>query len=100
MTPPRSVLGATIQKGPTRVYFIKGDKEITEYFCAENAWVNSPPSLPTKPSYQRILQSGKPRDFQAPPKQAVDRLPNSSKFAGSYPSLHCLTSSASARRDK
>lgn len=37
-----------IQKGLTRVYFIKDGKEISEYFCAENEWVNSPRSLRTQ----------------------------------------------------
>lgn len=34
-----------IQKGLSRIYFIKDGKEITEYFSAENEWVNSPRSL-------------------------------------------------------
>ena len=34
-----------IQKGILRTYFLKEDKEISEYFCAENEWVNSPKSL-------------------------------------------------------
>lgn len=34
-----------ISKGLMRVYFIKDGKEITEYFCAENEWVNSPRSF-------------------------------------------------------
>jgi CRP-like cAMP-binding protein len=34
-----------IQKGIFRTYFIKDDKEITEYFSAENEWVNSPRSF-------------------------------------------------------
>ncbi|TDE17125.1 Crp/Fnr family transcriptional regulator [Dyadobacter psychrotolerans] len=34
-----------IQKGLLRIYFIKDGKEITEYFSAENEWVNSPRSL-------------------------------------------------------
>lgn len=37
-----------IQKGLTRTYFVKDGKEITEYFCAENEWVNSPRSLRTR----------------------------------------------------
>lgn len=34
-----------IQKGLIRTYFIKDGKEITEYFSAENEWVNSPRSF-------------------------------------------------------
>ena len=34
-----------IIKGLVRVYFLKDGKEISEYFCAENEWVNSPRSL-------------------------------------------------------
>lgn len=34
-----------IQKGLMRIYFIKDGREITEYFCAENEWVNSPRSF-------------------------------------------------------
>jgi len=34
-----------IQKGLMRTYFIKDGKEITEYFSAENEWVNSPKSF-------------------------------------------------------
>ncbi len=34
-----------IQKGLMRTYFIKNGKEITEYFSAENEWVNSPRSF-------------------------------------------------------
>lgn len=34
-----------IQKGIFRTYFIKDDKEVTEYFSAENEWVNSPRSF-------------------------------------------------------
>jgi CRP-like cAMP-binding protein len=34
-----------IQKGLMRTYFIKEGKEITEYFSAENEWVNSPRSF-------------------------------------------------------
>lgn len=34
-----------IQKGLVRVYFIKDGKEISEYFSAENEWVNSPRSF-------------------------------------------------------
>lgn len=34
-----------IQKGLLRTYFIKDGKEITEYFSAENEWVNSPRSF-------------------------------------------------------
>ncbi len=34
-----------IQKGLTRTYFIKDGKEISEYFCSENEWVNSPRSF-------------------------------------------------------
>lgn len=37
-----------IQKGLTRTYFVKDSKEVTEYFCAENEWVNSPRSLRTQ----------------------------------------------------
>ena len=34
-----------IYKGLMRTYFIKDGKEITEYFSAENEWVNSPRSF-------------------------------------------------------
>jgi len=34
-----------IQKGLFRTYFIKDGKEISEYFSAENEWVNSPRSF-------------------------------------------------------
>lgn len=34
-----------IQKGLLRTYFFKEGKEITEYFSAENEWVNSPRSF-------------------------------------------------------
>jgi CRP-like cAMP-binding protein len=34
-----------IQKGLMRTYFIKDGKEISEYFSAENEWVNSPRSF-------------------------------------------------------
>lgn len=34
-----------IQKGLMRIYFVKDGKEITEYFSAENEWVNSPRSF-------------------------------------------------------
>ncbi|MBL0883670.1 MAG: Crp/Fnr family transcriptional regulator [Chitinophagaceae bacterium] len=34
-----------IQKGLMRTYFIKDGKEITEYFSAENEWINSPRSF-------------------------------------------------------
>lgn len=34
-----------IQKGIMRTYFVKDGKEITEYFSAENEWVNSPRSF-------------------------------------------------------
>lgn len=34
-----------IQKGLMRSYFIKEGKEITEYFIAENEWMNSPRSF-------------------------------------------------------
>lgn len=34
-----------IQKGLLRTYFFKDAKEITEYFSAENEWVNSPRSF-------------------------------------------------------
>lgn len=34
-----------IQKGIFRTYFIKDDRQVTEYFSAENEWVNSPRSF-------------------------------------------------------
>jgi len=34
-----------IQKGLLRTYFIKDGKEISEYFCSEAEWVNSPRSF-------------------------------------------------------
>lgn len=32
-------------KGIVRIYYIKDGKEISEYFCCENEWVNSPKSF-------------------------------------------------------
>jgi len=34
-----------IQKGLLRTYYLKEEKEISEYFCAEGEWVNSPRSF-------------------------------------------------------
>lgn len=34
-----------IQKGLLRTYFLKDGKEISEYFCSEGEWVNSPRSF-------------------------------------------------------
>jgi CRP-like cAMP-binding protein len=34
-----------IQKGLLRLYFLKEGKEISEYFCSEGDWVNSPRSF-------------------------------------------------------
>ncbi len=34
-----------IQKGLLRTYFIKEEKEISEYFCSQGEWVNSPRSF-------------------------------------------------------
>ena len=34
-----------IQKGILRLYYLKDGKEITEFFCAENQWINSPKSF-------------------------------------------------------
>lgn len=34
-----------IQKGIFRLYYLRDGKEITEFFCAENQWVNSPKSF-------------------------------------------------------
>lgn len=34
-----------IQKGILRTYFVKDGKEISEYFCSEAEWVNSPRSF-------------------------------------------------------
>lgn len=34
-----------IQKGMLRTYFIKEDREVTEFFSAESEWVNSPRSF-------------------------------------------------------
>ncbi|WP_428664348.1 Crp/Fnr family transcriptional regulator [Runella sp.] len=34
-----------IHHGMLRTYFLKDGKEISEYFCAENEWVNSPKSF-------------------------------------------------------
>jgi CRP-like cAMP-binding protein len=34
-----------IQKGLLRTYFLKDGKEVTEYFCSEGEWINSPRSL-------------------------------------------------------
>ncbi|RZK65381.1 MAG: Crp/Fnr family transcriptional regulator [Pedobacter sp.] len=32
-------------KGIVRIYYLKDGKEISEYFCGENEWVNSPKSF-------------------------------------------------------
>ncbi len=34
-----------IRKGLLRIYFLKEGQEISEFFCAENEWVNSPKSF-------------------------------------------------------
>ena len=34
-----------IQQGILRLYYLKDGKEITEFFCAENEWINSPKSF-------------------------------------------------------
>ncbi len=34
-----------IKKGLLRLYFVKNCKEISDYFCSENEWVNSPRSF-------------------------------------------------------
>ena len=34
-----------IQQGLLRLYFLKNDKEVSEYFCSEGEWVNSPRSF-------------------------------------------------------
>ncbi len=34
-----------IKKGLLRLYFVKNGKEISDYFCSENEWVNSPRSF-------------------------------------------------------
>jgi CRP-like cAMP-binding protein len=34
-----------IEKGILRLYYLKDGKEITEFFCAENQWINSPKSF-------------------------------------------------------
>ncbi len=34
-----------IQKGILRLYFLKNGKQISEYFCGEGEWVNSPRSF-------------------------------------------------------
>ncbi|WP_130734187.1 Crp/Fnr family transcriptional regulator [Flavobacterium sp. J27] len=34
-----------IEKGLVRSFFLKDGKEITEFFCCENEWVNSPKSF-------------------------------------------------------
>lgn len=34
-----------IRKGILRLYFLKNEKEISEYFCGEGEWVNSPRSF-------------------------------------------------------
>jgi CRP-like cAMP-binding protein len=34
-----------IQKGLLRLYFSRNDKEISEYFCSEGEWINSPRSF-------------------------------------------------------
>ncbi len=34
-----------IQKGLVRTYFLKDGKEVSEYFCAESEWINSPRSF-------------------------------------------------------
>ncbi len=34
-----------IEKGIMRLFFLKDGKEITEFFCSENEWMNSPKSF-------------------------------------------------------
>ena len=34
-----------IQKGLLRLYFVRNGKEVSEYFCSEGEWVNSPRSF-------------------------------------------------------
>ncbi len=34
-----------IEKGIMRLFYLKDGKEITEFFCAENEWMNSPKSF-------------------------------------------------------
>lgn len=34
-----------IESGILRLYFLKGGKEVTEYFCSTNEWINSPRSF-------------------------------------------------------
>ncbi len=34
-----------IQKGILRLYYLKDGREITEFFCSENQWINSPKSF-------------------------------------------------------
>lgn len=37
-----------IQKGILRTYFLKDGKEVSEYFCSTDEWVNSPKSFITR----------------------------------------------------
>lgn len=34
-----------IQKGILRLYYLKDGKEVSEFFCSENEWINSPKSF-------------------------------------------------------
>ena len=34
-----------IQKGILRLYYLKDGKEVSEFFCCENEWINSPKSF-------------------------------------------------------
>ena len=51
-----------IQKGLMRTYFIKDGKEITEYFSAENEWVNSPRSFMQQQSDIYYIDTLEPTD--------------------------------------
>lgn len=51
-----------IQKGLMRVYFLKDGKEISEYFSAENEWVNSPRSFIQQQQDSYFIDTLEPTD--------------------------------------
>ncbi len=51
-----------ITTGILRTYFLKDGKEISEYFCGANEWVNSPKSFTMS-----LIQISDPRSFLTTP---------------------------------
>ena len=74
-----------IQKGLLRTYFIKDGKEITEYFSAENEWVNSPRSfMQQKPDIYYIDTLERTECFSLNVKDLVflfDNFPEMERYA-------------------